>query len=241
METNVIYVNGPKLVQRRFEMMEIMTKHDKIDSNVTDSSNKGKESQRLQNLLSELKTSLEEGKKSVDLIKVVQECYGKDQLALFADLPDEAITMLANLLEGKLEKVNERVMAEFKSYLERQGLNDKLLQLEVSIETYIQERAARQEQDRRERETAMRHAATSEYLTKRGITVAEFVRYQTHILKEEEKQNLEAELNALKRQNEELETSIQRRSNEVNSIIKDLQNLKDGLSTVSQATKKPSP
>lgn len=188
----------------------------------------GGESRRFKQLFLALEKALSESKKQVNCHEAVSECYGEN-ISIFASSnldsnenngDDDARDMLASLVSERLQRINESVTDNFRSFLEQNDIGSKLLRFEQAIEEYEQkDRAAKlsEEKDKRTAQLAAENATLPE-----GITAESIMRYQAYRLKEQEKQKLLVEICSIASENKAIEETIREKESLIKCNIDDI-------------------
>lgn len=180
---------------------------------------------RMQYFLKVLEKALKEVVDSVDTDKAVNECYGQDA-SIFSgktsplreDSAEEGtseVNMLSNLIKETIFKINERVKSEIITVLEKEEVNEKLLNLERLLEEFEESEKKHQlmeEKDKKETQEVLDNVLNIPV----GLSPLDLIKHHEYKLKLKEKDHLLSEIASLEAETELIEVQIKKG----NSIIK---------------------
>lgn len=200
--------------------------------------NEPAQSQRMTNILNVMDKALMESRKGINVANAVAECYGED-VSIFAaptsssshikqrvgennnkEERDSAQTMLANLIDETLERLNNRIKSKFSDFLKQEGLNSRLLLLESIIKEFEDNERSEHEREEEDKISAMSLAKKS--ALPEGIEVEHVLKYHNYRLKIQERdsllldlENVEIEIESVRRQIKKGEDSIAYKMNQI--------------------------
>ena len=209
------------------------------------------QSKRVRQFLKVVDKALQEAKKSIDAESSVEECYG-DDAAIFAGMggddndtislnkktekmrskyeeEKEGKKMLANLIEGMMDRVNETVKIEVQALIERESLNSKFAKLE-RISDILQkednEKKMKEANDRQKTKEALHQLLK----LPEGCSPVNLINFHAYRVKLEQKEALLAEINSIDAETEAIQAQINRGKETIHNGMQDIEQMGEVMS-----------
>mmetsp|Transcript_8289 Transcript_8289/g.10507 ORF Transcript_8289/g.10507 Transcript_8289/m.10507 type:complete len:204 (+) Transcript_8289:82-693(+) len=178
---------------------------------------------RHKQLVKVIENGLIESSKCIDTHSAVQECYG-DDISMFADSnsssENDGTEMLANLIQGVLEKINDEMMKnQIHDILKREDVETKLSVLDKVIGEFVDRQRLLKEEEERDKKTA-EDAMKSVQVLPHGVEVSDIMKFQAYKVKMKIRDKLAAELETAERRQEELQSQMEKEREDVNAMVK---------------------
>jgi len=162
--------------------------------------------------------SLRESQNSIDTRAAVEKCYG-DDASIFGE-KESATDMLANLIQGTIEHVNERIKEEIEVILRNEKVDSKLLVLDtVMNEQRRQERIKKEaeDEDRRSVQDALNKSKLLD-----GITVDNLLDFQAYTIKTQARDDILAKIGHREEENQALRNHIEEEKRKIRDRIESI-------------------
>mmetsp|Transcript_5792 Transcript_5792/g.10261 ORF Transcript_5792/g.10261 Transcript_5792/m.10261 type:complete len:212 (-) Transcript_5792:150-785(-) len=173
------------------------------------------EAKRFRRLVDVIDKALEESKKGIDTKAAIVDSYG-DDASIFGG-GDDGNDMLSKLLEGMIDRVNDRVKTEVMDVLKKECVNDKLLRFENLIEHFEQIDQEEREVEKNDKNSA-RNAADEAKLPG-GITPEDIINFHAYRVKTQERDQLLAEVTSIEAENEAIQSNIQQANDSIKKYM----------------------
>ena len=169
-------------------------------------------SKRYTRLVASIDKALSESRKSIDTKAAVAECYGADA-SIFSGGDeageDDTTTMLANLIELTIDRVNDRIRSEMSVILEQVGAREKLSAFDKVIDVFERYEQSKVDVENNDRASSKEQAAASRLPS--GISAENVLKYQDYAIKVEERDRILSEIRRIEAENETLMSQLERR------------------------------
>lgn len=166
-------------------------------------------------LVKTIDRSLRESQNSIDTHAAVEKCYG-DDASMFGE-KESATEMLANLIKGTIEHVNERIKEEIEVILRNEKVDSKLLMLDtVTNEQRHQECTQKEAEDKDHRsvQEALKRSKLSN-----GITVDSVLGFQAYTIKTQARDDILAKIGNREKENQALRKQIEQEKRNIQERI----------------------
>lgn len=169
-------------------------------------------------LVKTINTSLRESQNSIDTHAAVEKCYG-DDASIFGE-KESATDMLANLITGTIEHVNERIKEEIKDILRNEKVDSKLLVLDMVTNEqrrlqWTQKEA--EDEDRRSVQEALKRSKLPD-----GITVDNLLDFQAYTIKTQARDDILGKIGNRERENQALRDQIEEEKRKIRERIESM-------------------
>jgi len=184
-------------------MAELQKEQNTIQN--TDDLKPTKESKTFCKLLKSINRGLNECQRSIDTREAVEECYG-DDASIFGE-KDSATDMLANLISGSIERINEQVMKGVDDIFKKEQVETKLFTLDKTIEDYWtqkMEEKCTEDDDRQSVQDALQRSKLPD-----GVGVDDLLRLQAYKIKSEARDEIRAKLSTIEKENKAMQNEIE--------------------------------
>jgi hypothetical protein len=201
------------------------------DSKMSTEATTAQSSVRYECFLTLLNKALSESRKSFDTAKAVKDCYGEDA-SMFDD------NMLVTVIDGMIDKVNDRVKEEMLQILQEKNVRVTLQNLE-GILAQLDEAEKAVKQAEQEDQQSARDALETVRLPK-DVTPQNVLSYHAFEVMQKERDDLIEELEKVQAETKELEQQqanakavVQERVQKIETVAKELERSADMCSMVS--------
>jgi len=164
--------------------------------------------------------SLHESQKSIDTRSAVEKCYGEDT-SIFGE-KTSAIDILANLINGSIENVNEDMKEEIEDIMRKEMVDLKLQVLDAITEEQRNQDWTKKEAEDEDRQSAQ-DALTISKLPN-GITTKNFLEFQAYAMKSKARDEILAEIGKYEKDNQALQKKVEEERQKISERIKSIDN-----------------
>uniref|UniRef100_A0A7S2A1Q6 Uncharacterized protein n=1 Tax=Trieres chinensis TaxID=1514140 RepID=A0A7S2A1Q6_TRICV len=165
------------------------------------------ESKRYNSLVSAIKKALLETRNSIDTKAAVAECFDVSMYADGDGGQDETTDMLANLIGGVIDRVNDQITSEIDIILKREGAREKLVALDRIIDEFEREEREKSQAEDMDRMSSREAVALS--CLPPEISPDDVFNFHAYSIKMKERDGLLAEIASVEAENESLQKEIE--------------------------------
>ena len=195
------------------------------------SSQAGLSSVRYDKLLKVLNTALVESRRKFNTEDAIKECYG-DDASMFDDDAGGGQSVLATAIDAMVDQVNDTVKRNIVTYLEQEGIQEKLANIEAIINRLDANDEKQRQADAEDRQSA-RDALASVRLPK-DVLPSELIRYQSYKLMEKERDALLEEIAKVEEETNGLNERIASNEDVVNRGVQSMRAMEQQIQQSTQ-------
>jgi len=206
-------------------------------------------SRRIKQFLKVLDKALEESRNAINTQVAVEECYGEDA-AIFAgvsgddtisfDKPGDkkrlreeeekdAKNMLADLMDGMMDRVNEQIKREVQTLIRKENLNEKFAKIE-KISHILQKKDKKRKVEEEDARKNTSGALNKLLKLPEGCSPMHLINFHAYRVKLEQKEALIAEIQSIEAETEAIQSQINEAKEAIYNGVQDIGNMGDAIS-----------
>jgi len=195
------------------------------------SSQAGLSSVRYDKLLKVLNTALMESRRKFNTEDAIKECHG-DDASMFDDDAGGGQSVLATAIDAMVDQVNDTVKSNIVTYLEQEGIQEKVENIEAIINRLDANDEKQRQADAEDRQSA-RDALASVRLPK-DVLPSELIRYRSYKLMEKERDALLEEIAKVEEETNGLNERIASNEDVVNRGVQSMRAMEQQIQQSTQ-------